>query len=149
MTNILERSRTALQVILATSLVHFFPPKHHKEASRITDEIFDCSPSNSDAWIARAFIFEAESKWNAAMQAFDQAANLFGEDTLNGMRALEGSAWCRSQMGQHEEALRSLEHVFGLLNDIDDESINRDRARCLWRIGKCTLAGDGAPTVSS
>ena len=100
---------------------------------------------NKDAWIARAFILEGESQWNAAMQTFDQAANLFGEDTSNGRRALEESAWCRSQLGRHEEALRSLEYVFGLLDDIDDESMNRNRARCLWRIGKCTLATDGGP----
>lgn len=144
-TDILERSRIALQVILTTALVHFFPPKHHKEASRIINEILDFSPTNKDAWIARAFILEAESQWNAARQAFDQAANLFEENTSNGRRALEESVWCRSQLGQHEEALRSLEHIFGLLNDIDDERLNRDRARCLWRIGKCTLATNGGP----
>ena len=123
--------------------MHFFPPKHHKEATHIFDEVVGNSPRNSAAWMGRAFILQAASEWGAAMEAFEQVSSFLEEDTMRGLRAREESAWCRCQLGQYEEALHGLQHVLELLNDIDKESIIPHRARCLWRIGKCLLSNDG------
>lgn len=126
---------------LATSLVHFFPPKHHKEAIHVLDEVLGNSPRNSAAWIGRAFVLQAASEWEAAMEAFDQVSFLEG-DTMRGLRAREESVWCRCQLGQYQEALCGLQHVLELLNNVEEEGIKSHRARCLWRIGNCMLSID-------
>ena len=141
--NILPRTRTALQVTLATSLVHYFPPKHHKEAKRILDEVLERSKQNTAALMAQAFILQAASSWEEAAETFDQVSSLLSDATTTGLRASEESAWCKCQLGLFEEAIVGLQRVLDTLNDIDDPTLDSDRARCLWRIGKSKLDSDG------
>jgi superkiller protein 3 len=115
--------------------------------------------------MGRGFILQAASAWEGAMEAFDRVFELIGDDdegsmtlratvaVLRGLRAREESAWCLCQLGRHEEALSGLENVSERLNavggneDNDGARINSDRARCLWRIGKCLLASEGESKI--
>ncbi|KAF8972954.1 hypothetical protein BDZ97DRAFT_1900816 [Flammula alnicola] len=145
----LSRTRTGLQVILATSLVHFFSPKHHPEATRILDEILTRSPKNTAALMDRAFILQSASNWNDAAAVFDQVASLLPDDMEVGLRAQEESAWCICQLGRYEEALQVLQQVLDTLNDLAGDGLNSERARCLWRIGKCNMAIGGSNIQSA
>jgi len=162
MTSFHSRMRMALQVILSTALVHFFSPKHHKEATRIVDEVLTVSSSNPAALMGRGFILQAASTWEGAMGAFDRVLKSSEDDDERGMslkanvavlgslRAREESAWCQCQLGRYEEALNGLETVSQMLDPggggnegNDDARINSDRARCFWRIGNCLLTSEG------
>lgn len=155
-----SRMRMALQVILSTALIHFFSPKHHKEATRIVDEVLTVSPLNPAALMGRGFILQAASTWEGAMEAFDRVLESSEDDDERGMslkanvavlrslRAREESAWCLCQLGRYEEASSGLETVSQRLDagsgneDNDDARADSDRARCFWRIGNCLLASE-------
>jgi superkiller protein 3 len=108
--------------------------------------------------MGQGFILQAASAWGEAMEAFDRVFELIGDGdeeimtmkatvaVLRGLRAREESAWCLCQLGSHEEASRGLETV---LEKLDAASVGnehkgdpQDRARCLWKIGKCLLASE-------
>ena len=89
--------------------------------------------------MGRAFILQAASKWEKAAAAFEEVSALLPDDVDVGLRAREECAWCRCQLGFVEECLAELQFVLDLLNELDGEESNHDRARCLWRIGKCYL----------
>ncbi|KAF8894922.1 hypothetical protein CPB84DRAFT_1682556 [Gymnopilus junonius] len=140
----LSRTRIALQAALATSLVNFFPPKHHKEATRIVDEVLTRSPQHISVLMDRAFILEAASEWDAAAKVFDQVSSLLPDDL--GLRAKEERAWCTYQLGQVVQGLQGLQDVSEVLTTLEGDEVKRHRARCLWRIGKCYM-DIGGPDV--
>ncbi|KAJ3501664.1 hypothetical protein NLJ89_g9238 [Agrocybe chaxingu] len=143
----LLKTRTGFQVVLATSLVHFFSPKHHQEATRVIDEILSRSPDSTAALMGQAFILQAVPKWQEASERFDRVATLLPDDLDVGLRAQEEDAWCRCQIGRVEEGLEGLQRVSDVLDDIDDEGRNSDRARCIWRIGQCKLRTEEGPSA--
>ncbi|KDR75408.1 hypothetical protein GALMADRAFT_98862 [Galerina marginata CBS 339.88] len=145
----LSKTRTGLQTILASSLVHFFPPKHHAEATRIVDEVLGRSPKNTSALVGRAFILQAASKWEEAAVVFDQVSSLLSEDTESGLRAREESAWCLCQLGRSKDGLQSLQRVLDILNSVEGPNLDSDRARCLWRIGRCNMDIGGSSIQSA
>ncbi|KAF8160990.1 TPR-like protein [Crassisporium funariophilum] len=144
----LLKTRAGLQVILATSLVHFFPPKHHKQASAIIDEVLSRSPNNTSCLMGRAFILQAALEWENAAAVFDQISSLLPDDLDVGLRAREEAAWCRCQLGHSETGLQELQQILIDLSDLSDDSRNSDCARCLWRIGKCHM-DIGVPNVEN
>jgi len=89
--------------------------------------------------MGRGFILQATSKWEEAASVFEEVSTLLPNDVDVGLRAREEHAWCRRQLGLFEECLAELQLVLGNLNDSGGEELNHDRARCLWRIGKCCL----------
>ncbi|CAA7259262.1 unnamed protein product [Cyclocybe aegerita] len=143
----LPKTRTGFQVVLATSFIHFFSPKHHQEATRIIDEILSRSPDNTAALMGQAFILQAVPKWQEASEGFNRVATLLPDDLDVGLRAQEEAAWCKCQIGLVEEGLEGLQQVSNMLDDIDDEGRNSDRARCIWRIGQCKLKTEEAPSA--
>lgn len=143
------RTRTGIQAVLATSLVHFYPPKHHKQASALIDQVLARSPSNIPSLMGQAFVQQAALKWKDAGATFDLVSSIIPDDII-GLRAREESAWCRVQIDLLEEGLVDLQQVLEALNefDDDDDKRNSDRARCLWRIGKCHIVLTG-PLMSA
>jgi superkiller protein 3 len=93
--------------------------------------------------MGRAFILRAASKWEEAAGVFEEVSALLPDDVDVGLRAREECAWCRCQLGLFEECLAELQLVLNALDELDGEELNHDRARCLWRIGKCYLEIDG------
>jgi len=89
--------------------------------------------------MGRAFIFQAASKWEQAASVFEEVSALLPDDVDVGLRAREECAWCRCQLGLFEESLAELQLVLDALDELDEEELEHDRARCLWRIGKCYL----------
>ncbi len=131
----LHRVRRAFNVILATSLVHFFPPKHHTRALRLTDDVLSEDPVNIRCLMGRGYILQFSKRWGDARAIFSQVAHLLLEDMEDGLRAQEESAWCLAQSHDPETALRALEGVLNLLEPL--EGRDADKARCWWRAGRC------------
>ncbi|KAH7923951.1 TPR-like protein [Leucogyrophana mollusca] len=136
----LKQVRKAFNVVLATSLVHLFPPKHHPRAIRLLDDVLSLDPDNVDCLISRGYVLQSAEKWEEAESLFAKADALIPDDLEKGLRAKEERAWCHSRT-QLTEGMNLLKGVLDTLNGLDDR--DPDKARCLWRIGKCCWdAGD-------
>ena len=87
--------------------------------------------------MGQAFVQQAALKWRDAGATFDRVSSIIPDDLNLGLRAREEGAWCRVQINLCEEGLVDLQHVLDALNGLDER--NSDRARCLWRMGKCYM----------
>ena len=126
------RVRKAFNVALASGLVHLYPPKHHPRALRLLDDVLKFDPNNVDALIGRGYVLQYTRKWEEAKGLFTKATSLVPTGTQKSVRAKEESAWCLSkiQVGKGVQALKEV------LNDLQGDEHDMDRARCLWRIGQ-------------
>lgn len=120
--------------MLATSLVHLFPPKHHTRALSAIDEVLSQAPNNTAALMGRAYILQYDRRWDEAAELFSRVSDLLPGDLQLGIRAQEEQAWCQSQAGAPAVAIEGLEAVFAVLTEL--EEADAECARCLWRIGK-------------
>ncbi|KAJ1304710.1 hypothetical protein OPQ81_005849 [Rhizoctonia solani] len=130
--------RKAFDVILATGLVHLYPPKHHARASRILDEVLARNPGHVGALMARAYIYQYAKNWAEAIKHFQRVIKeTDGDDTAGwvGIRAREEVAWCMAMDHQLEASLVELREVDSALASGDAPP--DDRARVGWRLGKC------------
>ncbi|CAE6416415.1 unnamed protein product [Rhizoctonia solani] len=130
--------RKAFDVILATGLVHLYPPKHHARASRILDEVLGRNPGHVGALMARAYIHQYAKNWAEAMKHFERVMKeTDGDDTAGwvGIRAREEVAWCMAMDHQLQDSLSELREVSSALA-LGDAPPD-DRARVEWRLGKC------------
>ena len=89
--------------------------------------------------MSQAFVQQAALKWEDAGVTFDRVSSIIPDEGHLGLRAREEGAWCRVQISLCEEGLVGLQQVLDALNRLDDDKRNSDRARCLWRIGKCYM----------
>lgn len=121
--------------------MHFYPPKHHKQASAIIDQVLARSPSNTPSLMGKAFVQQAALKWKDAGATFDLVSSIIPGDINLGLRAREEAAWCKVQIDLFQEGLVGLQQVLDVLDglDDDDDKRNSNRARCVWRIGKCYM----------
>lgn len=133
--------KKAFNVVLATSLVHYFPPKHHTRALGIIDEVLTLDPDNVPCLMARAYILEALERWDDAAKLFEKVAQILPEEMSDGLRAKEEQAWCQFQVHEGDTAISGLKEVLDVLEGLEDR--DEDKARCLWRIGKCHWEAGG------
>ncbi|KAF8891676.1 TPR-like protein [Infundibulicybe gibba] len=127
--------RTLLNIVLSTSLVHLFPPKHHNRALRIIDGILFQHPKYVGSLMGRGYILQAAEEWKEAAMRFAEVQQILPNDSGAGLRAREEHAWCIYHAGMVEEGTTELKSALDTLNDI--EYRDADLARCLWRLGKC------------
>ena len=127
--------KKAFNVVLATCLVHLYPPKHHQRALRLLNEILDQDPDNVRCLMGRAYTLQHAGKWREAQTIFDRVAVLLPDDLDEGIRAQEESAWCVMQSHDPEGAATSLQKVLEILDSL--EGRETDQARCWWRLGQC------------
>ncbi|KAL0571344.1 Superkiller protein 3 [Marasmius crinis-equi] len=137
----LPRVQLSFQVVLATSLVHLFPPKHHRRAKGIIEEILTVSPDNVPALMGRGYILEEEKQWKEAAEIFARVQTLVPEEDFESIRPREEHAWCLTRLGDMHEGIPLLEEVLKSLNEHD--GTEHDRARCNWRLGKSHWDLDG------
>lgn len=123
------------KVILATSLVHLFPPKHHARALGLIDDVLSQSPDNVACLMGRGYILQDAKQWGNALGLFAQVDALLRNDLKEGLRAREEIAWCSYQLQDLETAVIGLHEIFEILKDLKERL--EDLARCLWRIGRC------------
>ncbi|OCH91806.1 TPR-like protein [Obba rivulosa] len=126
--------RKAFNVILATSLVHYFPPKHHSRALGIIDKVLEQDPENIPCLMGRGYIMQFARKWDEARKLFRKVADLIPDDLDTGLRAKEEAAWCQVNMDELDSGAAALQAVLDVLDGLEDRST--DKARCRWRLGK-------------
>ncbi|KAJ7497133.1 TPR-like protein [Mycena latifolia] len=127
-------NRLGFKVVLATALVHLFPPKHHVRALSVIDQVLSQAPSNTAALMGRAYILQHSQRWAEAAELFANVGNLLPGDLQLGIRAQEEQAWCQSRASELEAGIQGLEDVLAVLTELEDA--DAECARCLWRIGK-------------
>lgn len=120
-------------VILAISLTHLFPPKHHARALRIIDDVLREDTDNISCLMSRGYILQHVKKWEEAATLFAQIAQVIPEDLDDGLRAKEEHAWCLSRAGDPSGCVALLTQILETLEGI--EGREADAARCQWRIG--------------
>ncbi|KAG1823905.1 uncharacterized protein BJ212DRAFT_1444810 [Suillus subaureus] len=106
--------RKAFHIVLATSFVHLFPPKHHPRALYFLNDVLRQDPTDVDELMGKAYVLQYAEKWEEAEKLFAQAGNRMHADP----------------------GVDALKEVFETLKDIEDRG-DIDKARRLWRIGRC------------
>jgi superkiller protein 3 len=85
--------------------------------------------------MSRAYVLQFIDKWDEAGTLFAKVTRLIPEDLEDGLRAKEEHAWCQFQAGNIQTGVAGLKSVVDALDGLDDRDL--DKARCLWRVGKC------------
>ncbi|KAI0322400.1 TPR-like protein [Amylostereum chailletii] len=130
---ILSHSQKAFNLILATSLIHFFPPKHHTRALRIIDDVLSQDSNNTQGLMGRGYILHHTNDWTEASSAFSKVMQLLPDDDETAIRAREEHAWCLVQLNDLAGGALELRIVLDHLADLEGK--DEDRARCWWRLG--------------
>ena len=133
--------------MLGTSLVHYYPPKHHTRALRILDDVLLDDDANVPSLMGRAYILQASQDWGGAAGVFLRVNELLPDDVDDGIRAREEHAWCMFQQGNGDLAADELKAVSEILNNLEGREV--DQARCWWRMGKCAWHTKGSYSLSS
>lgn len=147
------RVRKAFNIVLSTSLVHLYPPKHHARALRIIDEILDVDSHNIPTLMSRGYVHEYANQWVEARDVFFKVTELTGNEDDAGVsedetRAKEEYAWCDVQLGELEKGAEGLQAVIEMIGD-EVEGKEEDKARCWWRLGKAHWEMGGKSSGSS
>lgn len=121
--------------MLATSLVHFFPPKHHTRALRLIDAVLAEDPVNVKCLMGRGYIMQHALKWGEGGNNFRRVTELLPDDSSEGLRAREEEAWCKVEDHDPDAGEKALMEVINILDS--QEGRHQDQARCWWRLGKC------------
>lgn len=128
-------TRVGFQAILATALVHLFPPKHHQLALPVLREALSVSPENIRCLFSHAYILQTAEDWIVAAEMFEKITTLVPDTSDDRLKAKEEQAWSHWQAAHDDADIQSLKCVFDILDGLDERE--HDAARCLWRIGRC------------
>lgn len=124
------RTADALNVSLATALIHYQAPRHHKEASEIFREVLTRNPENTGALIGLGLLLEEEGEFSRAGDFLRQAL----QSNPNNLRVVAEAAWCEVQQGHYDLGIGELKTCLDEVIGADPQS--RDlRALVWWRIG--------------
>ncbi|KAI0915649.1 hypothetical protein AcW1_003803 [Taiwanofungus camphoratus] len=129
------RVKKAFNIVLATSLVHHFPPKHHSRALGIISEILSQDANNVPCLMGRGYVLAQAGRWEEAGEVFAQVVELMPESLVEGLRSKEEHAWCRAMCMDPDGAATELREVISTLDALEDRVT--DKARCWWRLGRC------------
>lgn len=121
----------AVNVILATALIHHQSPRNHPEARELFKAILKRKPTNSSALIGAGLILEEEEDYDGAADFLDRALKR-GPD----VKVRAESAWCKALNGDWKTGLEDLE---ACLPDLEATDIRTKalRSQTLYRIGMC------------
>jgi superkiller protein 3 len=91
--------------------------------------------------MGRGYVLEYAQKYQEASQLFYRVTQVESADSDLHLRAEEEHAWCLCCIGDTEKGSEGLKVVISTLNTLEDRET--DRARALWRVGKCYWDRDG------
>ncbi|MCJ1285074.1 Superkiller protein 3 [Xylographa opegraphella] len=121
----------AVNVILATALIHYQSPRNHPEARSLFENILERKPVNTSALIGLGLILEEEDDYEGAT---DSLARALKQSTDVKVKA--EYAWCKAMTGDHGTSLKELEACLPELEKADVKTKSL-RAQTLYRIGMC------------
>lgn len=131
-----------MKISLASGLVHLFPPKHHKRAIPVLEEVLALDPKNVHALMGRGYVLQASRKWSEAASAFLAVTEHASDDIDIGLRAREEHVWCMAEEGETEVAAEELQAVLDELETFEGNDVRK--ARVCWRLGVCYWRLGGA-----
>jgi superkiller protein 3 len=142
----------SLDTALAVSLVPYFAPKHHAQATRLLKGVLDAEPTNSEARFARAQISQEAGKWPEARKGFQYILDQ-GGDAKEMVAAKEELGWCFVNEGKLSEGRDILEEVVetrdAMASELPEGKEDEDafaRARAWWRLGQTEWRIGGMPS---
>ncbi|MCJ1251950.1 Superkiller protein 3 [Trapelia coarctata] len=126
-----QNNLDAVNIILATALIHYQTPRNHPEARKLFDPILKRKPKDSSALIGVGLILEEEEDYESAADFLDRALKR-GPD----VKVRAESAWCKALNGHWKTGLEDLE---ACLPDLEAPDIRTKalRSQTLYRIGMC------------
>ncbi|KAI0268796.1 TPR-like protein [Gloeopeniophorella convolvens] len=130
----LTLARKSFNAVLAISLVHWYPPKHHTRALRILEEVLSQDPAHVDCLMGRGYVFQHAENWLEAASCFSRVLDALSENTRTRIRAQEERAWCEVKLHQLDNGINELREVLQLLEE--EEESDEDKSRSWWRLGK-------------
>ncbi|KAK6349996.1 Superkiller protein 3 [Orbilia brochopaga] len=126
----LQRHLDAMTVLLATALIYYQAPRHHKEAKASFEDVLTRDSKNTGALIGLGMILEDQGDFQQA-SGFLQKALLSDPDNL---KVISEAAWCEIQQGHYDLGIGELHGCLDRITGVDPQS--RDlKAQVLWRIG--------------
>ncbi|KAI9723608.1 MAG: hypothetical protein M1812_000908 [Candelaria pacifica] len=127
-----ESNIDAINITLATSLIHHQSPRYHSEAKSLFVEILKRKPTLAPALIGVGLILEDEEDFGGAIDFLTRA--IARDPSKIGVRV--EAAWCKALNGDFSLGLAELETCVLDINGTDLRT-REMRAQTLYRIGKC------------
>jgi len=134
----------SLSVNLSTALVHLFPPKHHRRALGIIQNILTEDRENVKALFVGGYVHQYAARWQEAIEHFKLVTTKVPLDSSLGLEATEELGWSIVQRGAPDEGANLLRNVLEILETKD--GMEHEKARCWWRLGKTIWKEDDAET---
>ncbi|ODN74406.1 hypothetical protein L202_06809 [Cryptococcus amylolentus CBS 6039] len=134
----LPKAQADLDTVLGVALVPYFPPKHHKRATRILETVLTAKPGNIEARFSRAQVFQYAGDWISAREHFQQVLDS-SQDEKAIITAKEEVGWCLVNEGKLEAGRDVLEEVVGIRdgkNEREKEEEAKERSRAWYRLGQ-------------
>lgn len=121
----------AVNITLATALIHHQTPRNHPEARELFDAILKRKPTDSSALIGVGLILEEEEDYEGAADFLDRALKR-GPD----VKVRAESAWCKALKSDWKTGLEELEACLPDL-EVPDARTKALRSQTMYRIGMC------------
>lgn len=127
-----ENSLEAMNVLLATSLIFYSPPRYFDEAESLFDGLLERNSRLTPGLVGKGQLLGAQGDYAAALELLE-AALKYDPEVLS--VRLEVS-WYRALCGDYKTALEGLEGCFPRIKGTDSRS-RRLKAETIHRIGVC------------
>ncbi|MCJ1415113.1 Superkiller protein 3 [Xylographa parallela] len=121
----------AMNLILATALIHYQSPRNHPEARSLFENILERKTVNTSALIGLGLILEEEDDYEGATNSLARALKQCAD-----VKVKAEYAWCKAMTGDYDTSLKELEACLPELEKIDVKTKSL-RAQTLYRIGMC------------
>ncbi|WVQ72893.1 hypothetical protein IAR50_002454 [Cryptococcus sp. DSM 104548] len=134
----LPNAQADLDTVLGVALVPYFPPKHHKRATRILETVLTTQPENTEARFSRAQVYQHAGDWTAAREQFQRVLDE-AQDEKATITAKEEVGWCLVNEGQLEAGRDVLEEVVAVRDgksEREKEGEAKERGRAWYRLGQ-------------
>ena len=126
-----QNSLDAINVSLATALVHHQSPRNHPRARQLFDEILKRKPSDTSALVGVGFILVEEEDYDGAYDFLSQALQRSQD-----IKVRSEAAWCQALAGNLERGLKELRICLEEL-DASDSGNRVVKSELHYRVGEC------------
>ena len=132
----LSNSTDAIDIVLATALVHYKTPRHHPEARQLFDNVLLHKPTHTAALIGVGLILEEQEDYLGAVDFLEQALKRTSDPKIRAE-----VAWCKALAGDYDTSFYELEACLPEMQG-SDSRMKTLRSQTLHRIGVCLWERD-------
>lgn len=132
----LSNSADAIDIVLATALVQYKPPRHHPEARQLFDNVLLHKSTHTAALIGVGLILEEQEDYHGAVDFLERALKRTPDPKIRAE-----VAWCRAWLGEYDVSIYELEACLPEMQG-SDSRMKTLRSQTLHRIGVCLWKKD-------